>query len=89
MMFFTSLEIAYSKSINWLAASSFAVYPFHCGAWEPFQRAVRWVFLKIDAPWALLGVAGLVVLVFMSAVILDQVRIKLWNCICRVNLTVR
>ncbi len=89
MMFFTSLEIAYSKSINWLAASSFAVYPFHCGAWEPFQRAVRWAFLKIDAPWALLGVAGLVVLVFMSAVILDQVRIKLWNCICRVNLTVR
>lgn len=81
LLFFSKLEMKQNRCINWLGASSFAVYLLHS------QVDIRVIFNKIvvslNAAFqgvSAVGSIGLFLVgTFLVSVLLDQVRIWIWN----------
>ena len=79
---FARMEIKPSKFINWLGASSFAVYLLHC---DPIVRQKLFVplFQQIDVRVSgiqeVVIVGGALIVIYLLACILDQIRIVTWN----------
>ena len=85
LLYFSKLKIN-SRLINWLAASSFAAYLLHANPnifskyFASHIRLISSLFNGIDFSIVLLLY---LVGVFISAVLIDQIRIFCWNKVCK------
>lgn len=83
---FKRMEIKTSKLINWLGASSFAVYLLHG---DPIVRHMFFIplFKEIDVRtsgiYEVLIAGGSLVLIFLLSCLIDQIRIASWNILCK------
>lgn len=81
LLFFSKLKIR-SKMVNWLGASSFAIFLLHTNpnlCKQYFIPTVRFIYTSHDGILCLLNI--LVFLLFLSiiAILFDQLRIVLWK----------
>lgn len=80
-LFFSKLEMRQSRIINWMGASSFAVYLFHSQV--DLRTFFTEVIIKLDASFHGFSTVGMIllflILTFIVSVCLDQIRIVLWN----------
>lgn len=83
LLFFSKLSFS-SKAVNWIASSCFAVYLFHCNGFF-FGRYYRDMieYIYYDSGYAVLGIVAYIILIYAIAVLLDKVRIILWNMISK------
>lgn len=80
---FSKMQFA-SKWVNWVAASSFAVFLLHTNpnlCLPYFCPMVRWIYANADGLPCLLYLFLFLSAVFVVAILVDQVRIKLWNVV--------
>lgn len=85
-MWFTTLKIKFNPYVNFIAASAFAVYLLNTAPkmMGIYKSVIANVFERCPGPLAILAVAGVMVAFFICAVLLDQVRIALWqHCIVK------
>lgn len=86
LLFFTRFHF-YNSFINWCGISSFAVVLFHCWVFAPgesvegFANVVRHLFTSFDIVPFLTIMPLLFITLFISAVIIDKARLRLWNAI--------
>ena len=83
LLFFNGLKIK-SKLVNWLAASSFAIFLLHtnpnlCESY--FKKCVLWLYDGNDGATCLWLILTFLLAVGMSAILIDQIRKKLWRVI--------
>ena len=85
LLFFSKLSFT-NRSVNWIASSCFAVYLFHCNGFF-FDRYYRKMieYIYFDSGYAVLGIATYIILIYAIAVLLDKVRMFLWNRIGLLN----
>lgn len=85
-LFFSKINMSHKKWINWLGASSFAVYLFHC------EGTVRQLYFTPQIQYlygAFSGVACIAMIflflcfIYFVSVILDQLRILSWKQIVK------
>lgn len=81
LLFFTKFSFS-SKIVNWIASSCFAVYLFHCNGFF-FGKYYRGLITLIyyDSRYALWGVIVFIVLIYAVAILIDKVRMALWNLV--------
>lgn len=81
-LFFSKIKMPYVKVINWLGASSFAVYLFHG------QGSIRKLFFNSQVQFLYGDYSGLACIgmiffflcvVYLIAVLVDQLRVLSWN----------
>ena len=80
LLYFSKLQMGYNKQINWIAASSFAVFLIHCFPlfyYHVFKNAVVAIYQSLPLPVSLLALLLFAVLLFMASVLIDQIRIYL------------
>lgn len=81
LLLFSKLRIQ-SRLINWVAASSFAVYLLHLHfsiAIPYFRTTVRHIYATHDGVICLLLIFLFLLGVYVCAIVIDQVRIALWR----------
>ena len=80
LLFFTRIKF-YSKIINWIAMSSFAVYLIHANqlVFPYFTNAVKYLNNKYGEISFLLTTVLFLIVIFISSTIIDKIRIFLWN----------
>ena len=81
LLFFSKLSFQ-SKLINWIGASSFAAFLLHANIniLRPiFGEQVRCIYISFDGVMVLLFVFVYLLIVFILAVLIDQLRIFIWN----------
>lgn len=78
-LFFVNLEIAPNKTVNTIAASSFAVLLFHMSACSRYPRVCGYLFERYSGPVVILLTAFAVVAYYAAALLLDQPRKYLFN----------
>lgn len=81
LLFFSKLSF-HSKLINWIGASSFAAFLLHANIniLRPiFGEHIRHIYSSFDGIVVLLLVFVYLLIVFLLAVLIDQVRIFVWN----------
>lgn len=89
-LFFTKINIGRSKFINWLAASSFAVYLLHGNQMrEYFTNTIQNIYNSYNGVDCVLLVFLFLVLVYVASVVIDQLRIITWNLLCNLKENVR
>ena len=85
-LFFTKINIGRNKIINWLAASSFAVYLLHGNQTrEYFTNTIQNIYDSYNGVGCVLLVFLFLVLVYISSVVIDQIRIITWNLLCNLK----
>ena len=81
LLFFPKFKIKYNRVINWFGASSFAVYLLHSQV--DIRNVFTRVIVKLDSISDGFYEVGLIflflVFVYVVSVIVDQLRILLWN----------
>lgn len=80
IMLFSKFEIQ-SKVVNWVAASSFAVFLIHTNPntlWH-FKGFLVNLYEKTNCLEYWLYTFGFLILVFITAVVIDQIRIVVWR----------
>ncbi len=84
-LFFAKLEF-YSKTINWIASSCFAVYLLHTNTlvFDKFLITVQHLFANNRGIKALFLIFLFLVGVFIVSVLVDKVRLICWKCIDKV-----
>ena len=83
LLVFSKLEVQ-NKAINFIAASSFAVILVHGNPYIfPYTEKVLNIYSKNNYLTALGYVALMNIVVFVLAVVIDQMRILSWNLIVR------
>lgn len=81
-MWFTTLNIKYNRFINWLSASSFAVFLFHCNPnilHKVYLPSIRSIYDQYDGLMCILLILVFLVAIYTVSVLLDQVRIMCWQ----------
>ena len=77
-----------SKFINWIAASSFAIYLLHThpnlnGTY--YKPIVRTLYEQYSGPTCILAILGFLTVVTITAILIDQLRKLIWKrLICRI-----
>ncbi len=82
LLYFKNLEIGYSKVINWLGASSFAVYLFHGNPFimrKVFIPSMQFFYENYSGLSCLVVMGAALAGIFLLAVLLDQPRKWLWK----------
>ena len=81
-MVFRNLDLKYSRIINWFASSTFGVLCIHANSdtmrqwlWKDFLNCVGFY----SSPWILVHAMGSVIGIFVVCVLIDKVRIKLFE----------
>lgn len=83
LLFFSKLSFT-DKMVNWVASSCFAVYLFHCNGF--FFSLYRNMVEKLYAsPYSLLGVVSYVIFIFFISVLIDKIRMWLWDFVLKVS----
>lgn len=85
LLFFNKLHFK-SRFINWLAISAFSVVIIHCRLFGPasvdvggYKDFMNTLYQKFDTPLFLLTAFFSMVGIFILSVLLDKIRILLWN----------
>lgn len=78
MLFFSKLEFQ-SKTINWLGKSAYAAFLLHCVVYDWYRSTHHTFYLNNN--WVVASIYSLVFIatLFTAAILLDQVRILIWN----------
>lgn len=82
-LYFVKTDIGYVKWINWLAVSSFAVLLFHVAPFAKYNQVNRYIFEHYSGISCLLLTGIAVIVYFLVAVLLDQIRIVLFKRIIK------
>ena len=82
LLFFSKVSISYNKTINWIAASCFAVFLIHC--FPPFYKhvfsyIVRQIAVSFTYPVALPLLLLFVLVLYAACILTDQVRIYIYR----------
>jgi len=88
MLFFNKLKMPYVKVINWLGASSFAVYLFHGQATiraEFFNPQIQYLYETYSGLICVMLIFLFLCFVYLVSVIIDQLRIISWNLIWNIS----
>lgn len=82
-LYFAQLKLN-NRFINWLGASSFAVYLLHCNpnVYELYLNSVKTVVESHNNSGYIIAL-GIIVGWFLVAVLVDQLRVFIWNCVTR------
>lgn len=82
--FFRKLDIGSKSWVNFLAASAFSAFLLHCHPFlgTYFNTICRKLHLY---DYALLYVMVFIAAVFLLSVLIDKLRILLWNIMCKLN----
>lgn len=86
-LFFTKISF-YNRAINWIASSAFAVYLFHADPliFEPYYLdTIRCWHSSTTLPMFLLQTSGLIIAVFCLSILLDKIRLYVWNKLCSIR----
>lgn len=77
--FFRKCNISYNRIINWIAASAFAAYLFHCHSclYNTYHEILKTI--NLDCSYPFLSAMLFIVLVFFAAVLIDKIRILLFK----------
>ena len=84
-LFFTKISF-YNKAINWIASSAFAVYLFHADPLifeQYYLDSIRCWHTNTTLPMFLLQTSGLMIAVFSLSILLDKIRLYIWNQLCK------
>lgn len=86
LLYFSKSEIKTNKLINWIAASSFAVYLVHSqiDIREFFTRHVQTIYFSNNGIQAIILIFAYLLFVYVLSVLFDQIRIIAWNFICKI-----
>lgn len=90
-LFFTKISF-HSRLVNWIASSAFAVYLFHTDPLilEPYYTKQIFGFVISDSSiMFIVHSAAFILLVFTISILLDKVRIIVWELICKIGNLVR
>ena len=80
LLFFSKISFT-SKIVNWIAASCFAVYLFHCNGFF-FVIFYRKMISQIySSQYSLVGVILYVIFIYVVSILLDKVRLIIWKII--------
>lgn len=82
LLAFATMKPTYNRLVNWVAASSLAVYLLHADELllRPYYaHFIGQIFRQHSYPVYLACVVGIIVVVYLSALLLDQVRKFVWN----------
>ena len=86
-LFFTKLSFS-CRFVNWVSASCFAAYLVHCSPFVFFPYYVDSIKTWYDTETSItffLYTLGFIFSFFVVSILLDQVRIIVWNFICNSN----
>ena len=85
VLFFTKLKPFSSKVINWLAISAFSIYLTHSSSFIGcfYDKWILGWFKTEDRLTFLLYTLSLMVAVFFASILIDKVRILLWNMVLK------
>lgn len=80
-LFFKKLDLGYNKFVNWVAASAFAVYLFHMNSslYSLYQEICKEIQLHFT--YSFFVAIGFMICVFITAVLIDKIRIWSFNII--------
>lgn len=81
MLFFTKLPSFKSKFVNWIAISAFAIYLTHSSSFLAYfydNQILKWFNNESVFPF-IIYTASLIAVVFIASIIIDKLRIALWN----------
>ena len=81
---FSNLKMKTYKIINWIAASCFAIYLFHVdqgGIGNVFRQTIAAIYSSTSGILCIVEIGLFLVGVSVIAIMLDQIRILLWNLI--------
>lgn len=79
-LFFTKINIGHNSLINWLAASSFAVYLLHCNQMrEYFIDFIQYIYNMYDGFACFILIFIFLIMVYLVSTLIDQLRIISWN----------
>jgi len=84
LLFFNKIKMPYVKAINWLGASSFAVYLFHSQATiraEFFNTQIQYLYASYSGVACVALIFLFLCLVYLASLLIDQLRILSWNWI--------
>lgn len=79
---FVNMNIPCNKYINWISSSSFAMFLLHTnpgGGIQLFQKGVLSIYRSSSGIIFLLGTGLFLLIISIVAILLDQIRIALWN----------
>lgn len=82
LLLFSKIELGYSKIINWIAISCFAIYLVHSNTWlgdTYYDSTIRHLFATFRGAAFFVRAALFVVVVFVGSILLDKIRILLWK----------
>lgn len=82
-IYFAQLKLS-NRFINWLGASSFAVYLLHCNpnVYELYLNSVETVVESHNNSGYIIAL-GVIVGWFLIAILADQLRLFIWNCVIK------
>ncbi len=83
-LYFTKLSIR-SNLINWISSSCFAAYIFHCSPLlfrSYYTEVIHGWFVKETTFYFFVNTTILIICYFVMAILIDKVRIVIWDFIC-------
>jgi len=84
MTIFASLKVPHSKMINWIAASSFAVFLIHCNpnlGTPYFKPFIQHLYNRYDGIMCPAVIGAVLIFIFLLSIIMDQPRKWIWKAI--------
>ena len=84
LLIFARLRIKPNRLINWISASSFAVYLFHVNplVFPKYLYFVKYIYNHTCSIVTLLAILGFIIAVYIIGILLDQPRKMMWRLIC-------
>jgi len=82
LLFFSKIKMPYVKVINWLGASSFAVYLFHGETTVRnsfFTPQVQYVYEAYSGFNCIVLIFAFLLFIYFISVVIDQIRLVSWN----------
>lgn len=85
LLFFSKLQIGQSRFINWIAASSFAVFLIHTNIYlfPYYSKCVVYITHSYSILPFIFVILAFIIAVFVVCILFDQLRIKAWNYLWR------
>ena len=78
LLLFNNIKLSYNKTVNWIAASSFAAFLIHCFPLfidKVFKPQVEYLYHTYNAPLFILLSTLYVVAIYVASILIDQVRL--------------
>lgn len=85
VLFFYNVRIK-SKVVNWIAASSFAVFLIHCFPYfnlEIYHNVIKYFYLHYDGMLFAGFTALFIIAIYTGSILIDQLRIALWKVLSK------